>query len=224
MATGAERASPLGGTLMRIRTVLLAALAATVLTGSAFAAASLNDVVQRGANADRIHEKNQINFATAKALGDHCLNAATAKGMGVSVVILDQFGTITYYVRGDGQGKTNTESALWKARTTLNTRAPSKAQMNAVRSGNVSESRVIWQGNFANAGGLPIVVDGQFLGAIGVGGMAAQPGVWSDEICGYNALTAVLGTQPPLLPDLPNPYAITQNGGGRGNGQRAAAP
>jgi uncharacterized protein GlcG (DUF336 family) len=144
--------------------------------------------------------------------------------MGVSVVIIDQFGVITYYVRGDGQGKTNTESALWKARTTLNTRAPSKAQMNAVRTGAVSESRVIWQGNFANAGGLPIVVDGQFLGAIGVGGMAAQPGVWSDEICGYNALTAILGPQPPLLPDLPNPYAITQNGGGRGNGQRAAAP
>ncbi len=48
-------------------------------------------------------EKNQINFATARALGDHCLNEATSKGFGVSVVILDQFGTVTYYVRGDGQ-------------------------------------------------------------------------------------------------------------------------
>jgi len=208
---------------MRLHVALLAAAAAIALAGSGMAA-SLGDVVQKGKAADLVKEKNQINFATAKALGDHCLQEATAKGMGVSVVIIDQFGTITYYVRGDGQGKVNTESALWKARTVLNTRAPSKAQMNAVRTGAVSESRVIWQGNFANAGGLPIVVDGQFLGAIGVGGMAAQPGVWSDEICGYNALTAVLGTQPPLLPDLPNPYAITQNGGGRGNGQRAAAP
>ena len=41
-----------------------------------------------------------------------------------------------------------------------------------------------------------------------VGGMAATPPTWSDEICGYNALTAVLGPQPKLLPDLPNPYAI----------------
>jgi uncharacterized protein GlcG (DUF336 family) len=208
---------------MRLHVALLAAAAAIALAGSGMAA-SLNDVVQKGKAADLVKEKNQINFATAKALGDHCLQEATAKGMGVSVVIIDQFGVISYYVRGDGQGKTNTESALWKARTVLNTRAPSKAQMNAVRTGAVSESRVIWQGNFANAGGLPIVVDGQFLGAIGVGGMAAQPGVWSDEICGYNALTAVLGPQPALLPDLPNPYAITQNGGGRGNGQRAAAP
>jgi len=207
---------------MKIRIALMAAIAATALAGSALAAASLNDVVQKGAAAAKITEKNQINFATAKALGDHCLNEATAKGMGVSVVIIDQFGVVTYYVRGDGQGKTNTESALWKAKTTLNTRAPSKAQMNAVRTGATSESRVIWQGNFANAGGLPIVVDGQFLGAIGVGGMAAQPGVWSDEICGYNALVAVLGPQPALLPDLPNPFAITNNAAGRG-GRAAAA-
>jgi glc operon protein GlcG len=199
---------------MKIQVALVAAVAATALAGSAMAAASLNDVVQKGAAAQKVMEKNQINFATAKAIGDHCLNEAASKGMGVSVVIVDQFGVISYYVRGDGQGKTNTESALWKARTVLNTRAPSKAQMNAVRTGATSESRVIWQGNFANAGGLPIVVDGQFLGAIGVGGMAADPPRWSDEICGYNALTAVLGPQPALLPDLPNPYAISNAGGG----------
>jgi uncharacterized protein GlcG (DUF336 family) len=209
---------------MKLHIALLAGIAATALAGSAFAAASLNDVVQKGEAANKVMEKNQINFATAKAIGDHCLNEATAKGMGVSVVIVDQFGVIVYYVRGDGQGKTNTESALWKAKTTLNTRAPSKAQMNAVRTGATSESRVIWQGNFANAGGLPIVVDGQFLGAIGVGGMAATPPTWSDEICGYNALTAVLGPQPKLLPDLPNPYAISNNAAGGGAPRPPSAP
>lgn len=198
---------------MKIQLALVAGIAATVLGGSSFAV-SLSDVVQKGANADKVMEKNQINWATAKAIGEHCINEAAAKGMGVSVVILDQFGTITFYGRGDGQGKVNTESALWKANTVLHTRAPSKAQMNAVRTGAVSESRVIWQGNFANAGGLPIVVDGQFLGAIGVGGMAATPPTWSDEICGHNALTAVLGPQPKLLPDLPNPYAISNNAAG----------
>ena len=203
---------------MKIRIAMLAAVAAFALTGTGMAA-SLSDVVQKGAMADRIKEKNQINLATAKAIGDHCIAAAAAKGMGASVVIVDQFGIITYYVRADGQGKANTETALMKAKTVLNTRQPSKAQMNAVRSGNTSEARVISFGNFANAGALPIVVDGQFLGAIGVGGMAAQPGVWSDEICAHNALTAVLGPQPALLPDLPNPFVVTNPP----NGQRAAA-
>lgn len=198
---------------MKIQLALVAGIAATVLGSSSFAV-SLSDVIQKGANADKVMEKNQINWATAKAIGEHCINEAAAKGMGVSVVILDQFGTITFYGRGDGQGKVNTESALWKANTVLHTRAPSKAQMNAVRTGAVSESRVIWQGNFANAGGLPIVVDGQFLGAIGVGGMPATPPTWSDEICGHNALTAVLGPQPKLLPDLPNPFAISNGAAG----------
>jgi uncharacterized protein GlcG (DUF336 family) len=196
---------------MKIRIALTAAIAAIALSGTAMAAATLNDVVQKGAMADRLKEKNQINLATAKAIGDHCVAAAAAKGMGVSVVIVDQFGIITYYVRADGQGKTNTETALMKAKTVLNTRQPSKAQMNAVRSGNTSEARVISFGNFANAGALPIVVEGQFLGAIGVGGMAPTPGTWSDEICAHNALTAVLGPQPALLPDLPNPYSISNN-------------
>jgi uncharacterized protein GlcG (DUF336 family) len=200
---------------MKIGIALTAAMAAIALSSTAMAAASLNDVVQKGAMADRLKEKNQINLATARAIGDHCLNAAAARGMGVSVVIVDQFGIITYYVRGDGQGKANTETALMKAKTVLNTRAPSKAQMNAVRSGNTSEARVISFGNFANAGALPIIVDGQFLGAIGVGGMAADVPRWSDEICAHNALTAVLGPQPPLLPDLPNPYLVNNPSGQR---------
>src|SRR5437868_9091695 len=101
-------------TVMKIHFALVAGVAATAIAGSAFAV-TLSDVIQKGANADKVMEKNQINFATAKALGDHCLNEAASKGLGVSVVILNQFGTLTYYVRGDGQGKVNTDAALWKA-------------------------------------------------------------------------------------------------------------
>jgi glc operon protein GlcG len=204
---------------MKIRIALMAAIAAVALAGTA-TAASLSDVVQKGEWADRIKEKNQLNIATAERIAKHCVEAARAKNLGVSVAIVDQFGVIIYYYRADGQGKTNTETALMKAKTVLNTRAPSKAVMNAVRSGNQSEARAISFGNFANAGALPIIVEGQFLGAIGVGGMAPTPGVWSDEICAHNALTAVLGPQPALLPDLPNPFAITNNAT---PGPRAAA-
>ena len=57
--------------------------------------------------------------------------------------------------------------------------------------------------NFPQAGGLPIVVNGnEFIGAIGVGGSAPKVPVWSDEICAWRALNKVIGQQPPLLPDV----------------------
>jgi hypothetical protein len=50
-------------------------------------------------------------------------------------------------------------------------------------------------------GGLPIVVEDQLIGAIGVGGGNA------DEQCAYQALVKVLGPQPPLTQAPPPPAA-----------------
>jgi hypothetical protein len=58
-------------------------------------------------------------------------------------------------------------------------------------------------------GGLPIVVEGQMIGAIGVGGGNM------DEQCAYSALTKVLGPQPPLPP----PAAAPGGAGGRTGGE-----
>ena len=65
---------------MKIQIALMAAVAATALAGTSMAA-SLSDVVQKGPAAAKVMEKNQINFATAKALGDHCIAEAASKGM-----------------------------------------------------------------------------------------------------------------------------------------------
>ena len=92
--------------------------------------------------------------------------------------------------RMDGQTKVAVDTAMMKARTVLNTRQPSKATMNAVLQGRSSELRQQSFGNFANSGGLPIVINGnQFIGAIGVGGSAPKLPEWSDEICAWRALT-----------------------------------
>jgi len=50
------------------------------------------------------------------------------------------------------------------------------------------------------AGGLPIVVDGQMIGSIGVGGGV---GANYDERCAHQAMETVLGPQPPLAAVAP---------------------
>lgn len=201
---------------MKIYSALTAAAAVTVCVSAAMAA-DADKFVIRGDAAKQLLEQNSINVATAEAIGKACVDEATKAGKRVSISIFDQFGEPVYYYRMDGQPKIAIDTAIMKARTVLNTRRPSKAVQIAVARGQ-SELRQYSFGNFANGGGLPIVInDNQFIGAIGVGGSAPMPGVWSDEICAWRALTKVLGPQPPLLPDV-RPAAAAGGGGRAGNG------
>ena len=92
-------------------------------------------------------EQNQINVATAEAIGKACVEEAAKQGVRISIVILDQFGEPVYFYRMDGQNKINIETAFMKARTVLNTRQPSKATMNQVLTGRSSEARPACQAN-----------------------------------------------------------------------------
>jgi uncharacterized protein GlcG (DUF336 family) len=200
---------------MKLYVGLAAAAAATAMIGAAVAADS--DFVIRGDSAKQLLEQNSINIATAEKIAKACIDEATKENVAVSIAIYDLYGEPVYMYRMDGQPKIAIETAIMKAKTTLNTRQPSKAAMNAVlRGGN--EARQILFGNFANSGALPITINGnQFIGAIGVGGSAPRVPQWSDEICAWRALTKVMGQQPPLLPDVTR-GAAGGGGGGRGNG------
>ena len=187
---------------MKLYSGFALAAAVTVIAGAGMAAET-NKFVQTGEAAKRLLETNTINIATAEAIGKACVDEATREGVKISIVITDQFGEPVYFYRMDGQGKINVDTAFMKAKTALNTRQASKATMNQVLQGRASELRQYSFGNFANSGGLPIVINSnQFIGAIGVGGSAPKLPEWSDEICAWRALTKVMGQQPPLLPDI----------------------
>jgi uncharacterized protein GlcG (DUF336 family) len=191
---------------MKIYVGLLAAAAVTAWAGTSLAADSDKFLI-RGDAEKVLKETNEINVQTAEAIAKACVDEAVKQGVKVSIVIYDQFREPVYMYRMDGQGRVAVETAMMKAKTVLNTRQPSKAAMNAVLSGRSSELRQDSFGNFANSGGLPILIDNgtQFIGAIGVGGSAPKVPEWSDEICAWRALNKVIGNQPPLLPDLPRP-------------------
>jgi glc operon protein GlcG len=197
---------------MRLYVGFAAAAAATAMIGAALAADS-DQFLIRGDATKGMLEQNMLNVATAEKIAQACVVEAVKQGVRVSVAILDQFGEPIYFYRMDGNGKQGIETAFLKAKTTLNTRQPSRATANAVARGG-SEFRQWTFGNFAQGGGLPIVVNGnQFVGAIGVGGSPGRPG-WNDEVCAYRGLTQVMGKQPDLLPVVdPAPAPA---GGGRG--------
>ena len=188
----------------RIVRLGLAAVGVIAIAGPALAQNVPTQFVVSGKAAEKIQDFTTINLATAERIADACETAATAEKVGISIMILDNDGNHVYMDRMDGQGYLNIVTAEMKARTALNGREPSKVRMNAAIQDPAAEFEQIQLGYFTNSGGLPIVVNKQLIGAVGVGGSAPRVPVWSDEICAHKALIEVVGPSvAPLVQDLP---------------------
>src|ERR1700685_2665644 len=88
--------------------------------------------VVSGKAAEKIQDFTTINLATAERIADVCEKAATAQGVQISIMVLDNDGNQVYMDRMDGQGYLNITTADMKARTALMGREPSKNRMNRV--------------------------------------------------------------------------------------------
>jgi len=160
--------------------------------------------------AKRTLTKMQLNADTARAIVDACVAFGKASNASYSIFVLAPNGDVIDAHVMDGQLPIGVETAMLKAKTALYARTPSSA---VAQRFNTVDGRVIrlnlgqssGLAYYFVGGGLPIVVQDQLIGAIGVGGGNA------DEQCAHAALTKVLGPQPPLPP----PATPTQ---GRGRG------
>lgn len=175
------------------------AFAAILVFAAVPAAAQLDKFVVQGKAAETILDRSEISLDTAKRIAASCEQQARARGAAASVAILNKYGELVYFERMDGlRGHRQVDAAVMKAKSVIVTHTPTHVELNRVITGDSDEfHQGFYHGIFMASGGLPIVVDKQFLGAIGVGGSGF------DELCAHNALEAVLGPQPPLAPTLP---------------------
>ena len=198
-----------------IMLLTLTAVGAIGMGGVALAQNVPQQLVVTGKAAENIHDFTTINLATAERLAETCEAAVTTQGGGVhTIAILDKAGNHVYMDRMDGQGYINIITSEMKARTTLMGLQPSKIYANGVAHDPTQEGQLVQLGFYPVSGGLPILVNQQLIGVIGVGGYPPHPPVWSDEICAHTALEKVIGPSvPPLLEDVqqtraPNPNAV----------------
>lgn len=188
---------------MRGRRVRFMSVAMVLFAGGALAQNVPEQFVVSGKAAEKIQDFTTINLATAERIAETCEKAAAAEGVGITIMVLDNDGNHVYMDRMDGQTYLGIVTAEMKARTALLDRAPSKLRMNSVIEDPTRELQFIQLGLFPNSGGLPIVVNKQMIGAVGVGGSAPRVPVWSDEICAHKALVDVIGPSvAPLVQDV----------------------
>ena len=89
----------------------------------------------------------------------------------VAIAILDDGGHLLHFVRADGATPANAEIAQQKARTSALSRRPSKMWEDRVAGGRLS---MLKMPVLPVQGGLPIVVDGHCVGAVGVSGVQSH--------------------------------------------------
>ena len=189
-----------------LRVSFLFAVTATAIATGVSAQNVSSEFVVSGAAAEKILDTTTINLATAERITMTCERLAEERGTTISVYVIDNDGNDVYMHRMDGERWVNTATAEMKAQTALGIRGPSKERMNRVIRNPSEEWQQIELGVFSNSGGLPIIVNDQLIGAVGVGGSAPRIAEgWSDEICAHKAMIEVLGPQPPLVEDISRP-------------------
>src|SRR6266699_6915454 len=167
-------------------------------------AAPFNKVTVSSEVAKRTLMKAVINADTARAIVDACVEWQKAQpGNGsIAIFVLSPTGQIVDSHQMDGVLPIGAETGLMKAKTALYARASSAS---VAQRFNTVDGRLIrldlgkeeGLSYYFVPGGLPIVVEDQLIGAVGVGGGNA------DEQCAYQALVKVLGPQPPLAQAQP---------------------
>jgi len=129
-----------------------------------------------------------INTEQAKAAAAAALAEARKNSWRMAVTVVGPEGSIIYFEKMDGTQNASFLLATAKARTAALFRRSSKVFVDQFAAGNVAfmtfpdEARPT-----ASEGGLPIIVDGKIIGAIGVsGGTGTQNGVAATA--GVNAV------------------------------------
>ena len=143
----------------RVRAAALALAAAALLAVPTIGHAQLLDT-------------KVVSLQAAKTMAAAAEAEAKKHGWAVAIAVVDVSGNLIAFERMDDVQIGSVDIAIAKARTSARFRRPTKALADALARGGTGLLSV--EGAIALAGGVPIVVDGKVLGAVGCSGMTAD--------------------------------------------------
>lgn len=132
---------------------------------------SLAFLVGFGSLEGQVADAKVLTIAGAKAIADAAEAEAAANDWNVAIAIVDAAGELVLFRKLDGVQVGSVDIALAKAETSARFRRETKALSDAIAGGATAFLSV--DGIIALEGGVPIVVDGEVIGAVGVSGVQA---------------------------------------------------
>ncbi|AYF48861.1 heme-binding protein [Pseudomonas fluorescens] len=143
------------------------------------------------ASADQVVQRNDVSLAIANDLLNAALAACHADGRTGVAAIVDRGGNLVALQRDDNVGPHNTLAAQRKAYTALSTKTPTRLLAERARSTPDAENLNTLHELLLLGGGVPLLFEGQVIGAIGVAGAG---GAATDEGCALAAINKILPT------------------------------
>lgn len=131
-----------------------------------------------------MRQKNVVSLDDAKRLMAAAEEEAVRNRWEIVVAVLDDGGGLVALHRMDGARPGNPDIAIQKARTATMTQRTSRVWEDRIREGHLTFLRfpILPMG-----GGLPIIIDGECIGSIGISGVLSQ----EDEQIAHFAVKTV---------------------------------
>ena len=114
-----------------------------------------------------------VSLENAKKVAAPALAEAEKNHWNMAVAIVDTSGNLVYYEKMDNTQLGSANVAIEKARTAALFKRPTKAFQDTLAAGGDGLRVLTLKGVVAVEGGIPLVMDGQIVGAIGVSGAAS---------------------------------------------------
>lgn len=120
-----------------------------------------------------------LTLSGAQRLAEVGAAEATRRGWTVAIAVVDPAGDLILFHRIDGTQPASAELAVEKARTAARLRRATKLLEDGIANGRPGLATI--RQALALEGGLPVIQDGQVVGAVGVSGMtSAEDGVIAE--------------------------------------------
>jgi len=152
-----------------------------------YLAAAIAAALTSAASAQVLQEKN-MSLEIALELAQGAVQACAVDGYNVSAAVVDRGGTLRALLRADNAGVHTPEAARRKAYTSVSARAATSQIARNVEENPGAAQLVAIDDFLVLAGGVPVKVGDETIGAIGVGG---APGGNLDEACALAAIKQV---------------------------------
>lgn len=143
------------------------------------------------ASIEGVADRKDLTLALGKQLADATMSACHAQDRTAVVAVVDRSGHLMVLQRDDNVGPHNTLAAQRKAFTALSTKTATSVLAERAQNDPSAANLTTLDELLLLGGGVPVLIDGQVVGALGVAGAGGSS---IDEGCAQSAIDQL--TQP----------------------------